>query len=266
MRAAGRGSSPHTRGALFRCRQPSSKPWDHPRIRGEHVPCAHPWLVVPGIIPAYAGSTSHAACVTSPVLGSSPHTRGAPRGANLRQSAARDHPRIRGEHCRPPVTSRPPVGIIPAYAGSTDYSLGMDDEDLGSSPHTRGAHSGCRRRRYSRRDHPRIRGEHGWALPSRERQTGIIPAYAGSTLNDLRNYTAFLNSRFGYQGTFTHQHATSAAPLSPKPSCRSILARVTPSRLRHSEHRRVVRSRWSLHQLDPLTVNRLPVRLKRLER
>ena len=116
----------------------------------------------------------------------------------------------------------------------------------GSSPHTRGAH-------------PAPRGEGVVAC-------GIIPAYAGSTLNDLRNYTAFLNSRFGYQGTFTHQHATSAAPLSPKPSCRSILARVTPSRLRHSEHRRVVRSRWSLHQLDPLTVNRLPVRLKRLER
>ena len=43
-------------------------------------------------------------------------------------------------------------------------------------------------------DHPRIRGEHELFDYMDVDRQGIIPAYAGSTLNDLRNYTAFLNS------------------------------------------------------------------------
>ena len=131
------------------------------------------------IIPAYAGSTVPPA---------------------LRRRAQRDHPRIRGEH--PPSDGRrrgrggssphtrgalmrlladeDAVGIIPAYAGSTDFS-----------PSTSGAAA----------DHPRIRGEHhprhvgeGAQVGSsphtrgaraRRRsgpaRRGIIPAYAGST-------------------------------------------------------------------------------------
>ena len=94
-----------------------------------------------------------------PAEGSSPHTRG-----------AHDPNRSFGEK----------MGIIPAYAGSTDI------------------HGGHARRG---RDHPRIRGEHGdyngdmrkldgssphtrgapavW--PVHRRRPGIIPAYAGST-------------------------------------------------------------------------------------
>ena len=91
--------------------------------------------------------------------GSSPHTRGARRP---------DHDRDR------------PVGIIPAYAGSTAMYC----------PWPLGA-----------QDHPRIRGEHPYLSGSRRRQSGssphtrgarflshpfsvssrIIPAYAGST-------------------------------------------------------------------------------------
>ena len=112
--------------------------WDHPRIRGEHS-CFE-----------YEGSTGD---------GSSPHTRGALRPAphsalspriipayagstgcrcSLR-AVSKDHPRIRGEHPRAPVTTVHGAGssphtrgarrcivpgrwvrrIIPAYAGST---------------------------------------------------------------------------------------------------------------------------------------------------
>ena len=113
-------------------------PWDHPRIRGEHgprqgahavaggssphtrgapIPLGAPaWAA--GIIPAYAGSTfrpwipaagardhprirgEHISCsrFVPAIMGSSPHTRGAPTGAC-------DH--------------RPGRRIIPAYAGST---------------------------------------------------------------------------------------------------------------------------------------------------
>ena len=132
------GSSPHTRGAQGDRRHP----------------CA--WV---GIIPAYAGSTRNKPPIPSWKDGSSPHTRGARRrGLPVRggvgiipayagSTACRrrccsgtwDHPRIRGEHISPPSTapalrgSSPhtrgalagaageadPVGIIPAYAGST---------------------------------------------------------------------------------------------------------------------------------------------------
>ena len=172
------GSSPHTRGAPLRLQQDqvlsriipayagstSSEALnshgftDHPRIRGEHrrlrrsarksggsSPHTRGAHVVgacdfsdPGIIPAYAGSTTLAP--SSPNLG-------------------KDHPRIRGEHalrrflhkgsqgssphtrgapCAQPRIPRN-LRIIPAYAGST----GRPTRD-----------------RRHRADHPRIRGEH----------------------------------------------------------------------------------------------------------
>ena len=131
------------------------------------------------IIPAYAGSTS---------------------GSFATRGSARDHPRIRGEHCQrssvaPPIWGSSPhtrgapparpsesilVRIIPAYAGSTWTRLRS------------GSGSG---------DHPRIRGEHpspqestpppGGSSPHTRgalgrraglgRRRRIIPAYAGST-------------------------------------------------------------------------------------
>ena len=138
------GSSPHTRGAR---RDPSRIPW------------------VSRIIPAYAGSTTAAAA---------------------KQTPRRDHPRIRGEHLRGGPALGLPLGssphtrgallgwapcrglrrIIPAYAGSTTGSVGFVTSHwdhprirgehvsvptvraahVGSSPHTRGARRGARRR------------------------------------------------------------------------------------------------------------------------
>ena len=193
------GSSPHTRGArkstahptpacriipayagsTRRRRAPSGRLEDHPRIRGEHSRLLTCRLILLWIIPAYAGSTVQ---------------------ARRRSFGQRDHPRIRGEHrldipwpqamqgssphTRGALQFREFVGvaegIIPAYAGSTE------------DPHPRG--SGVQ-------DHPRIRGEHArprvtsrgtdgssphtrGALPERHcfrGESGIIPAYAGST-------------------------------------------------------------------------------------
>ena len=155
------GSSPHTRGARRRRPDPDehwriipayagSTPAkdsivavfsDHPRIRGEHsrpsgvrprwegssphTRGARPWKTQTtpcmGIIPAYAGSTTHMA-------------------GECRFET--DHPRIRGEHESSTSRSRPSPGssphtrgahlqvrrhqagdrIIPAYAGSTRIS------------------------------------------------------------------------------------------------------------------------------------------------
>ena len=134
------------------------------------------------------------------VIGSSPHTRGAPRrrgrrvsckgiipayagsttAQNARYGRKSDHPRIRGEHssvdCPPTAApgssphtrgAHPPAqpsladdGIIPAYAGST----------------LRNAY-----KLMKLEDHPRIRGEHGGWSAVRSASPRIIPAYAGST-------------------------------------------------------------------------------------
>ena len=133
-------------------------------------------------------------------VGSSPHTRGARTSSPPPAAGPGDHPRIRGEHAQRLATAGAPAGssphtrgapiplgapawaagIIPAYAGSTD------------GPHTTSKH---------RWDHPRIRGEHFFAVSSSPSVkgssphtrgapagagdelalSGIIPAYAGST-------------------------------------------------------------------------------------
>ena len=182
-----------------RCHRHVQRP-DHPRLRGEHSAMADNVLPSPGssppargarrvrlrlparhgIIPACAGSTS---------------TPGQP------SPAARDHPRLRGEHLiviplgvrqegsSPPARGAHPdhvranlgPGIIPACAGSTRRPASCVDA--------------CR-------DHPRLRGEHepvggelavegGSSPPARgarrhhldDRGHGrIIPACAGSTV------------------------------------------------------------------------------------
>ena len=157
------GSSPHTRGARLPLgapawaagiipayagstrRRPDRVSWiqDHPRIRGEHEP-----------IPTPKGD----------MMGSSPHTRGAPysdyqdacqeriipayAGSTAvffsRVRIVKDHPRIRGEHVFRSVGSNGPKG---------------------SSPHTRGAR---------------------WSRSGGRARCRIIPAYAGSTGSLLR--------------------------------------------------------------------------------
>ena len=113
------GSSPHTRGALFKDAELNKLVQDHPRIRGEHAETAENHTVFLGIIPAYAGSTLRRSGVRDVLRGSSPHTRGARSDVVVSGTSLGDHPRIRGEHrARPPALDEP-GGIIPAYAGST---------------------------------------------------------------------------------------------------------------------------------------------------
>ena len=131
------GSSPHTRGALFEKILGEVGQGSSPHTRGAHrfrLRRRRPG----GIIPAYAGSTvavleivagerdhprirgEHRQHQRTPTarLGSSPHTRGAPRATEAgsvkegiipayagstwapcrRAAVGRDHPRIRGEH------------------------------------------------------------------------------------------------------------------------------------------------------------------------
>ena len=131
------GSSPHTRGAPTMAALVVAAVMDHPRIRGEHrrtirdadgaegssphtrgARAGYGARQLPGIIPAYAGSTVGRNGGRTKNVGSSPHTRGAlsretsflyvqriiPAYAGSTSSAImssrvrEDHPRIRGEH------------------------------------------------------------------------------------------------------------------------------------------------------------------------
>ena len=76
-----------------------------------------------------------------------------------------DHPRIRGEHYRRHRRRARRFRIIPAYAGNTGTNDVYVPVYSGSSPHTRGTHP---------------------APAGALRVPGIIPAYAGNTVNDLR--------------------------------------------------------------------------------
>ena len=200
------GSSPHTRGARnsFRCCR--CCPGDHPRIRGEHGNFGCKTSQVIGIIPAYAGSTLLMLVYTYNVGGSSPHTRGAPTARLLWRTVRGDHPRIRGEHRGLEQFGHGPLGIIPAYAGSTSTAMAMHAAATGSSPHTRGARIESPVGDSWTWDHPRIRGEH-WTCrrgssrcrgssphtrgalrrhARHSKEAGIIPAYAGSTALGVR--------------------------------------------------------------------------------
>ena len=184
-----KGSSPHTRGARRRAGRRSPRRRDHPRIRGEHSSRTNLHDAAHGIIPAYAGSTTKSVMPNGKTQGSSPHTRGALFRYHLFQAVIEDHPRIRGEHRKYPLSFRKSLWIIPAYAGSTLLSLTHNLPCLGSSPHTRGAPSSICHLSNSFWDHPRIRGEHINDRSGVNSVRRIIPAYAGSTLSSLSTLT-----------------------------------------------------------------------------
>ena len=154
------------------------------------------------------------------MLGSSPHTRGAPAHEGLPRRAEgiipayagstrtprrsrcgpRDHPRIRGEHYRGGVAMQVLVGssphtrgalltldggkverrIIPAYAGSTPSKAGSTLR-WRDHPRIRGEHlCACSRRIVCKGSSPHTRGAPGGG-GLQLFYRGIIPAYAGST-------------------------------------------------------------------------------------
>ena len=118
----------------------------------------------------------------------------------------RDHPRIRGEHTIVIVRVSSPQGIIPAYAGNTALMEWRMRRASGSSPHTRGTRACGFFRRGSRKDHPRIRGEHHDLLPELGARAGIIPAYAGNTLRFPFVFSPTRGSSPHTRGTLEQDH------------------------------------------------------------
>ena len=249
------GSSPHTRGARPAARNRRIHPGiipayagstafasshfalstDHPRIRGEHGVSAYNFTrqagssphtrgarvfdedrgQVEGIIPAYAGSTS--LVMRSCCLG-------------------RDHPRIRGEHLRGFLE-------VPGYGGSSPHTRGAPHAEPrrrilgGIIPAYAGSTVPCSSRSRSRRDHPRIRGEHRGVGANRQPRGWIIPAYAGSTSRRdrhgrlpsdhprIRGEHPFLVGRAcGPPGSSPHTRGARVARIRPRMRARIIPA------------------------------------------
>ena len=153
-------------------------------------------------------------------VGSSPHARGT-RDAHERRSAnrgiipacagntdtesssmicLRDHPRMRGEHIVEEIVGSIPQGSSPHARGTLWYDP-LSGNFWGIIPACAGNTRGVRRSLPCPRDHPRMRGEHQFALaclewfrgssphargtlwfnPAHQRPPGIIPACAGNT-------------------------------------------------------------------------------------
>ena len=97
------------------------------------------------------------------------------------RASSGNHPRMRGEHLVPRLRAARCNGIIPACAGSNRQSCTARACQRGSSPHARGAPWPFLLWPFAFRDHPRMRGEHGFRLIYAGLVLGIIPACAGRT-------------------------------------------------------------------------------------
>ena len=222
------GSSPHTRGAhrfdrrrAFRrgiipayagstrrsARSPPSCA-DHPRIRGEHERCLCGLCGPPGSSPhtrgAHEGSTGDLAPYR--II---PAYAGSTKEHSKTLASSSDHPRIRGEHRGGNVQISGPAGSSPHTRGALGGAAGESDP-VGIIPAYAGSTSALRSSIMVLADHPRIRGEHTYmpeagfpvvgssphtrGAPTVARRTflrrGIIPAYAGSTII-FRSIAAF---------------------------------------------------------------------------
>ena len=104
-------------------------------------------------------------------------------------------------------------GIIPAYAGNTAPALGRTPSLPGSSPHTRGTPWSFPHNQEMKRDHPRIRGEHGAKAKGHGDDDGIIPAYAGNTTPPRHCCDL-------WQGSSPHTRGTRTRPARRGTGCR----------------------------------------------
>ena len=196
--ARSRGSSPHVRGApgvalrgrghdgiIPACagstavrRLGGDGREDHPRMRGEHT-------VLLRISEAASGSSPHARGALSSRPERYPSDRIIPACAGSTASTAagacrpRDHPRMRGEH-RPRKSPGPPrLGSSPHARGArnAERHLGIV---VGIIPACAGSTRVRRLRRRPRRDHPRMRGEHGTATGAGLQAAGSSPHARGA--------------------------------------------------------------------------------------
>ena len=179
------------------CRVPLT--WDHPRMYGEHPRgrelAGHREGSSPhvrgarghggedagrkGVIPACTGSIMRPTWSCKPLKGSSPHVRGAlvnlalhvghtgiipactgsTWGRQARTCPDGDHPRMYGEHPAMTAEDVPAGGSSPHVRGARNR-LAEAAPAVGIIPACTGSTRAAGGRTWSRRDHPRMYGEH----------------------------------------------------------------------------------------------------------
>ena len=177
----------------------------YPRLRGEHsarngVSVRNGGLPPPSRGARHEGRLCRRSCGPTPAFAGSTVSLRAPRGRT------RAYPRLRGEHeyggtdigqqegLPPPsrgARHQPrrrlrPHGPTPAFAGSTRAVRRQRIASPALPPPSRGAPLSRAAFTSLSTAYPRLRGEHDRCRSHQPRRAGLPPAFAGSTLRDLR--------------------------------------------------------------------------------
>ncbi len=140
--------------------------WDHPRVRGEQLATGSRVLQILGSPPRARGTATRRAAPPSR-SGITPACAGNRCRTPRRAAAAEDHPRVRGEQPVADMVTWSAQGSPPRARG-TDRVRAVGQEPGGITPACAGNSASRSPTRRARGDHPRVRGEQGWA----EKQTG----------------------------------------------------------------------------------------------
>ena len=195
----GDGIIPACAGSTRTWRRSSTRGRDHPRLRGEHSSKTKPCVPLTGSSPLARGA--HRCELEQRALrGIIPACAGSTTPPTSSRRSRGDHPRLRGEHVSQQKASPTEWGSSPLARGALDH----EQREVGVGgiiPACAGSTVSLLGTVRSKRDHPRLRGEHGLyhvgalaqqgssplargAQIPRDGQTaqrGIIPACAGST-------------------------------------------------------------------------------------
>src|SRR5690606_26388235 len=152
---------------------------DHPRLRGEHVTSDATAGVVKGSPPPARGAQQLIVALDAD-LRITPACAGSTPALRRLTSMFRDHPRLRGEHCRYTPSAQMCPGSPPPARGALRLR-GPSCRRRGITPACAGSTATSFRSRIRSPDHPRLRGEHVIADSALTACVRITPACAGST-------------------------------------------------------------------------------------
>ena len=151
---------------------------DHPRVCGEHSPCAVACANCLGSSPRMRG-TLHVVPITQDRRGIIPAYAGNTVVSGMLCSRHWDHPRVCGEHLAQALTSTFSVGSSPRMRG-TRFPVSLMLSWVGIIPAYAGNTCPPWRCRTSPRDHPRVCGEHRAGEQSRRTCWGSSPRMRGT--------------------------------------------------------------------------------------
>ena len=159
------GSSPHARGTRLRARPSFALRRFIPACAG-NTPRNQRVAFRNAVHPRMRGEHRRTGPAAGAVVGSSPHARGTPNGSAPVNGRCPVHPRMRGEHSRMMSARVSSSGSSP-HARGTPRTRRRARRGRRFIPACAGNTSRCMRSSFRSAVHPRMRGEHRWAMTSR---------------------------------------------------------------------------------------------------